>query len=343
MSFNSFSKYISILAIGFSVSHATLGQNGTMRVLKSFPVAGEGRWDYIALCPSNENLYVSHGTKVDVINKMTGSPVAVIPNTEGVHGIAFATEYKKGFTSNGKLNTLTVFDVNTNSVIGSIPVGENPDAIFYEPVSKKLWVCNGKSKNISIVDPATDKVINTIDVGGKPETAVSDEAGKVYVNIEDKNEILQIDATKFKVLKHFKIGKGEEPSGLAINVKTKRLFAGCGNKLLVVLNPANGKIVKELPIGDGCDGVDYDPELGLIYSSNGEGTLTVVKENGGDSFDVIDNLKTRRSARTLVSDNKMHRVYLPYAQLQELTEEDRKAHKRALPEPNSFQVLVVGR
>ena len=172
-------------------------------------------------------MYVSHSTQVNILNKKTGDSVAVIENTTGVHGIAFDVADKKGFTSNGKLNSITVFDLNTNAVLAQIPTGSNPDAIMYEPFSKKIITCNGRSHNLSIIDPVNNKLIDSVDVGGKPETAVTDEAGKIFVNVEDKNEIVVIDAKTFKVLNHWSIAPGEGPTGLAYDSKTKRLFAGC--------------------------------------------------------------------------------------------------------------------
>lgn len=311
-------------------------------VLNTFHIAGTGGWDYLAVCPVNDNIYVSHGTQVNILNKNTGDSVGVIPNTDGVHGIAFAPEFKKGFTSNGKTNNVSVFDIAINAVTAQVKTGEKPDAIMYDPFSRKVFVCNGKSKDLTVIDPATNEVVKTLALGGKPETPVSDLTGKIYINIEDKNEIVVVNTKTWTVDSHWKTGKGEEPSGLAIDVKTKRLFAGCGNKLMVIMNAENGKVVKELPIGDGCDGTAFDPETKTAFSSNGDGTLTVVKEVSASSFKVVEQAVTKKGARTLAVDEKMHKVYLPTAEFLPPNPNEPK-QKRPAMVPGTFEVLVVGK
>lgn len=308
-------------------------------VLNTFHIASAGRWDYIAVSPVTDNVYVSHMTQVNILNKNTGDSVGVIPNTEGVHGIAFAPEFKKGFTSNGKLNTVTVFDIHTNAMLAQIKTGENPDAIMYDHFTKKVYTCNGKSKDLSVIDPANNTVVKTVALGGKPETAVSDGAGKLYINIENKNEIAVVNTKTYTVENRWKVGNGEEPSGLAIDVKTKRLFAGCGNKLLIVMNAENGKVVKELPIGDGCDGTAFDAGTKTVFSSNGDGTLTVIKEKSANDFSVVENAVTKKGARTLAVDEKTHKVYLPTADFGAPV----AGEKRPPMIPGTFQVLVVGK
>jgi len=330
-----------ILALTLALPDSTFAQTSGYQVINTFHIQSSGGWDYIAVSPVTDNIYVSHATQVNILNKNTGDSVGVIPNTTGVHGIAFAPEFKKGFTSNGKLNTVTVFDITTNAVLAQITTGENPDWIMYDPFSKKVYVCDGRSKDLSVIDPANNTVIKTIPLGGKPETAVAD-AENIYINIEDKNEIAVVNAKTYEVEHRWKTGKGESPSGLAIDVKTKRLFAGCDNKLLVVLNAENGKVVKELPIGDGCDGVAFDPGMKNVFSSNGEGTLTVIHEKSANDFAVEENVPTKKGARTLAVDEKTHRVYLPTA---EFGAPDPQAPKQKHPPmvPGTFQVLVVGK
>lgn len=333
-------------AIAFSAilacSNAANAQNSGYHVLNTFHIASSGGWDYIAVSPVTDNIYLSHGTQVNILNKNTGDSTGIIPNTTGVHGIAFAPEFKKGFTSNGKLNTATVFDINTNAVLAQITTGENPDAIMYDPFSKKVYTCNGRSKNLSVIDPATNQVVQTVDLGGKPETPVSDEAGNLYINIEDKNEIVVVNTKTYTVDNRWKTGKGTSPSGLAIDVATKRLFAGCDNKLLIVMNAENGKVVDELPIGDGCDGVVFDPALKNVFSSNGEGTLTVIHENSPKKFEVVENVPTQKGARTSAIDEKTHKIYLPTADFMP-SSQDEKSHHRPGMVPGTFRVLVVGK
>ncbi|MGI8950859.1 MAG: YncE family protein [Chitinophagaceae bacterium] len=311
--------------------------NPSLKIIKTFPIKSNNWWDYIAVSPVTDYLYVSHGTQVNILDKNTGDSVGVIPNTKGVHGIAFAPEFNKGFTSNGGLNTVTVFDIKTNKVLDSIKTGENPDAIMYDPFLKKIITCNGRSKNLSVIDPAADSVVATISLSGKPETAVSDGAGKIYVNIEDKSEISCINIQTNTVEASWSIAPGESPSGLAINKKTRRLFAGCDNKLLMIINADNGNVVTKLSIGDGCDGVAFDSTRNLIFSSNGDGTLTMIQEQSGNNYKVLDNIVTKRGARTCTVDQQTHQIFLPTAELDQLNEGQRPKMK-----PGTFQVLVVG-
>jgi YVTN family beta-propeller protein len=301
-----------LLAAALLTTYAANAQSH-YHVAGSFAVAGDGKWDYIALNPVTQQLYVSHGTQVNILDKSTGDSTGVILNTIGVHGIAFAEKFHKGYTSNGKTNTVTVFDITTNKVLGEIKTGTNPDAIMYESFSEKIITCNGGSSNLSVIDPATDKVVATVALGGRPETAVTDGKGNIYVNLEDKSEVVAVNAKTFQAGQHWSLGKGEAPTGLAIDVAANRLFAGCDNKLLVVLNAANGKIVTTLPIGDGCDGIAFDAAEKTIFASNGEGTLSVIREQSPDKYNTIATVLTRKGAKTLVVDPQTHHVYLPVA------------------------------
>ena len=321
--------------------NAANAQSSGYHVLNTFHIASGGGWDYIAVSPVTDNIYVSHSSQVNILNKNTGDSVGVIPNTTGVHGIAFAPEFKKGFTSNGRLNSSTVFDINTNEVLAQITTGEGPDAIMYDPFSKKVYTCNGRGKNLSVIDPSTNQVIKTVALDGSPETPVSDGAGHLFIDIEDKNEVIVINTKTYTIDHHWKTGNGTGPSGLAIDVATKRLFAGCDNKLLVVLDAENGKVVQELPTGNGCDGVVFDPELKNVFSSNGEGTLTVIHESSPKKFEVLENVPTKKGARTSAIDVKTHKVYLPTADF--LPPNPAEKGKRPGMVPGTFQVLVVGK
>jgi YVTN family beta-propeller protein len=273
---------------------------------------------------------------VNILDQRTGDSVGVIPNTTGVHGIAFDGS-GKGYTSNGRLNTVTVFDLKTDAILQQIATGENPDAIMYDPFSKRIITCNGRSHDLSVIDPTTAQVVATIPLEGKPETAVSDEAGKIYINIEDKSKIAVVDIINNKVETSWSIAPGEGPTGLAIDIKTKRLFAGC-NKQLIVVDASTGTIVDKLPIADGCDGVGFDNVEKLVFASCGEGKLSVIKEKSASSFEVIDNVPTKRSARTCAVDSRTHNVYLPAAE-----SEPAAAGQRPRMIPGTFQVLVVSR
>ncbi|HXB95955.1 MAG TPA: hypothetical protein VNU70_12385 [Puia sp.] len=316
--------------------HSGNAQGGSgFSVTNSFKIGSPGGWDYISVGP-DKKIYVSHGTQVNILDQKTGDSVGVIPNTTGVHGIAFDERGGKGYTSNGRLNNVTVFRIKTGAIEGQIATGQNPDAIMYEPFTKSIITCNGRSHNLSIIDCASGKVTDSIALDGKPETAVSDGEGMVYVNIEDKNEITEVDMRKKAVVTSWPLG-AESPTGLAIDTKTKRLFAGC-DKQLVVMDASSGAIVAKLPIADGCDGVGFDEGLKLVFASCGEGKLTVIKESSASSFAVIDNVPTKRSARTCAVDSRTHSVYLPAADT-----EPAEAGQRPKMLPGTFQVLVVSR
>jgi YVTN family beta-propeller protein len=308
------------------------GSSG-FHVTKTFKIGSPGGWDYIAVGP-DQKIYVSHGTQVNILDAKSGDSVGFIPNTTGVHGIAFAGS--KGYTSNGRLNTVTVFDLKTAAVLQQIATGQNPDAIMYDPYSKKIITCNGRSHDLSVIDPATGQVTATITLDGKPETAVSDGAGKIFINIEDKNKITEVDITTNSVVASWPL-KAESPTGLAIDTKTKRLFAGC-DKQLVVMDATSGDIVASLPIADGCDGVGFDSGLGLVFASCGEGKLTVIKEGSASSFTVVDNVTTQKSARTCAVNEVTHEVYLPAAETQ-----PGAAGERPKVVPGTFGVVVVGK
>lgn len=310
------------------------------RIVNTFHIASAGGWDYIAVDPGSNKLYQSHSTQVNILDRTTGDSIGVILNTTGVHGIAFADSFGKGYTSNGKLNTVTVFDLSTNKILNPIAVGQKPDAIFYDSFSKKIITCNGASNDLSVIDPVTDKVVATIPLAGRPEEAVGDNAGKVFVNIEDKSEIGVVDIVKNKAIAYWPIAPGEAATGLAIDVRTKRLFAGCDNKLLIVANATNGKIIDSLPIGTKCDGVAFDSTLKYVFASCGDGTLTIIHEATATDFAIVDIVPTKKGARTIALDKKTHRVYLPTAEFEPLP---LNASPDTRPQiiPGTFQILVV--
>jgi YVTN family beta-propeller protein len=304
------------------------------KLVNTFHIASGGGWDYIAV--NGGKLYVSHGVQVNILDKTTGDSLGFIPNTTGVHGIAFDVAQGKGYTSNGRLNNVTVFDLATNAILGQIPAGTNPDAIMYEPFTKTIITCNGRSNDLSIIDVAGQKVVATIPVGGKPETAVTDNAGKLFVNIEDKNEIAVIDLTTKTVTGHWSLAPGEGPSGLAIDPASKRLFSTC-DKSLVVVDATNGKVVARIPIGDGTDGVVFDNATKMIYPSNGEGNITAIKETGADKYTVAATIPTAKGARTITIDEATHTLYLPTAEFEANTPKG----QRPKMIPGTFKVLVV--
>jgi len=294
------------------VSHAK-GPSG-YHVAKKTVLGGDGGWDYLTVDSKARRVYISRGTHVMVVDADTFAVVGDIPNTNGVHGIAIVADLDKGFTSNGRDNAVTVFDLKTLKVLATVPVGKNPDAIIYDPSSKRVFTFNGASHDTTAIEANTNAVAGTIALGGKPEFAVADEKGHVFVNIEDKNEIIQFDSQKLAVENHWPIAPGEEASGLAIDRKHRRLFAVCGNKLMAVVNADNGKVITTLPIGSGTDAAAFDPETGFAFSSNGEGTLTVVHEDSPEKFTVVETVPTQVRARTMALDTKTHQLFLVTAE-----------------------------
>jgi len=331
-------KLLFNIALLLAVTSASAQNKAGYRISQTFSIKSNGGYDYITADSTSDKLYVSHGSQVNVISKTTGDSLGVIKTTKDVHGIALVHDLGKGYISNGGLNSVLVFDLKTNKVLGHVPTGKFADAIFYDDFSKKVISCNGMSKNMTVIDPASDKVVATIQLSGWPEAATSDGAGKIYVNNAEKSEIDVIDAKTYKIIHKWPLAPAKGPSGIAIDRSTMRLFAGCENKLLAVLNAKTGKVITTLPIGEGCDAVGFDPKWKTIYSSNGDdGTLTVIKETGADKFSVIENVKTEKGARTLAVDPKTHKIYLPTAKFKPATKEP----FRPPVVPGTFKVLVV--
>ena len=315
----------------------------TFNLVDHFIIGGEGRWDLLTFDAKHHRLFVSRSTHVQVIDAESGKVIGDIPGTEGVHGIALADDLNVGFTSNGKSNSVTVFDLTTLNVIETIKISSlNPDVILYEPKSKHIFTFNGRSANATVIDAVALKEISTIELPGKPELAVTNDAGNVFVNIEDKNEIAVIDSGSNKVLKTYPIGDGVEPTGLAIDEKNNRLFSVCANKKMEILDSETGRVVSEVTIGGGPDSAAFDSSLGIAFSSNGDGTLTVIKEDDPDNFSVLQNVTTQKGARTMAYDLDNHRVFLVTASFGETPAATKEQPKpRPVIIPNSFVILVV--
>jgi YVTN family beta-propeller protein len=272
-----------------------------------------------------------------VLSTKDGSSAGEIADTAGVHGVALASEFHKGFTSNGRAGTVTVFDTGTLKVLGTIKAGENPDALVYEPATKRVWVFNGRSKDATVINAEDLSVASTVPLGGKPEAGAVDGKGGLFVNIEDTSEIVHIDAAKMAVLARWPLAPAEEPTGLAIDAAHHRLFAGCGNQKMAILDSETGKVLATPAIGKGVDGVVFDPATQCALSSNGEGTLSVVSTEGEHPFQVVQTLQTTPRARTIALDPKAHRIYLPTADF-----EPAQGNQRPAPKPGTFRLVVVG-
>ncbi len=279
-------------------------------VIKTYKLGGDGGWDYLTLDKDARRLYISRSTRVMVIDADSGQPVGEIPDTPGVHGIALAPEFGRGFVSNGREGTVTVFELSSLKVLNKIKVGENPDAILYDPSSKRVFTFNGRSNDVTAIDAAAATVAGTIKVDGKPEFAVSDSRGEIFVNIEDKSELMALDPSTLQVKSRWPLAPCEEPTGLAMDRKHRRLFSGCGNKLMAIVDADSGKVISTLPIGSGVDATAFDPEAKLAFASCGDGVLAVIQEDSPDKFSVAENVPTERGARTMALDPAKHRIFL---------------------------------
>jgi DNA-binding beta-propeller fold protein YncE len=316
------------LLIFLATASAFAAEEG-YKLLKTVPVPGDVGWDYLIVDEVGRRVYISNSSQVDVLDADTYEVKGTIADTKGVHGIAVASDLGRGFTSNGRSDSVTVFELKTLKPIGDpVRTGKSPDCIIYDPNTKRVFAFNGGGKSATVIDAAESKVAGTIDLPGRPEFAAADGAGNVFVNIEDKSTLVKIDAKEMKVVETWPLAPGTEPSALTLDPKTKRLFVGCRNKLLVVINAETGKVVDKLPIGTGVDASTFDPETKLVFSSCRDGTVTVVHEDGDDKYSVVETIKTGLNAKTMALDRKTHNLFLP---------------TRATKDPKGLAVLVFGK
>ena len=308
-------------------------------------LGGEGGWDALTMDAPTHRLFVTHGTRVQVVDVKTDSVVGEIPDTPGVHGVALAPEFGRGFTSNGRDSSVTMFDLKTLAVLGRIKLdARNPDAIEYDPVSKRVFVFNGGSDNASVIDASAGSLLGSVPLNGKPEFAAADGMGGMFVNLEDSSAVVAFDTRTLRVLHRWPLAPGEEPSGLAMDRQHRRLFAGCSNKKLIVLDADNGRVVSVLPIGDRVDGVAFDAPLHLVFSSNGDGTLTVIHEDGPDKYTVVENAPTQTGGRTLALDETTGAVYVPTAEFGPPSAPTAEhPHPRGTVLPGTFVILEAKR
>jgi DNA-binding beta-propeller fold protein YncE len=312
-------------------------------LLKKVVLGGEGFWDYLTCDSAARRLYVSHSTHVMVLDADTYKVVGDIPDTEGVHGVALAPEFGRGFTSNGRSSTVTIFDLKTLKALQTVKAGEGPDAIVYDPASKRVFTFNGRGQDTTAIDAATGTVAGTIALGGKPEFAVADGEGHIYNNLEDKSTVVEIDSHQLSVTHRWPLAPCEEPSGMAMDVEHRRLFIGCHNQMMAVMDADSGKVLATLPIGAGVDADRFDPGTQLAFSSNGEGTLTVIREDSPDKFTEVETVETQRGARTMALDTTTHNVFLVTAEFGP-PPAPTPEHPRPRPaiKPGSFTLLVFG-
>ena len=327
-----------------SASPSSSGASSGYRVHRTIAVGGDGGWDYLAFDSAARRLYITRSTRVIVLDPDSGKVVGEIPNLSGVHGVALAPDLGRGFISNGRSDTVTVFDPKSLKVLSELKsTGQNPDAILYDPASHRVFAFNGRSASATVFDAASGTVAATIPLGGRPEFAASDRRGNVFVNIEDKNELVAIDAAKLIVAKRWPLPGCDEPSGLAIDAAHQRLIVGCGNETALIVDSASGRVVAKLPIGKGVDATGFDPGVGLGYASCGDGTLTLMREETPDRWTVAAKAATRQGARTMAADEKTHEVYLATAEFgPRPAPTAAEPHPRPPMVPGSFVILVAG-
>jgi hypothetical protein len=336
--------WVPVLLVLIIASVALAAAGPGYKVVNTLKIGGDGGWDYLTADANARRLYISRATHVMVLDLDSGKTVGDIADTPGVHGIALAPELGRGFVSNGREGTVSIFDLKTLATTSKVKVGENPDAILYDPATQRVLTFNGKSQDSTAIDAAKGMVLGTIKLDGKPEFAASDGKGEIFVNIEDKSELTAIDANKLAVTSTWPLAPCESPSGLSMDRKNRRLFVGCDNKMMAVVNADTGKVLATLAIGDGVDATTFDNETGLAFASCGEGVLTVVREESADKFSVAENVPTQPGARTLALDSKTHNVYVVTAKFgppPAATADN--PHPRRSILPDSFVVLVVAK
>jgi YVTN family beta-propeller protein len=295
------------------------------QITKKILIPGQGSWDYLTVDEGARRLYVSHGTQVEVLDLDSGAIVGKIENTQGVHGIAIAPDFGRGFVSDGQSSTVTIFDLKTLKMIADVPTGKKPDAIIYDPATSRVFAFNGGSNSATVIEAKDGKVAGTIDLGGGPEFAAADGNGYVYNNLEDESLVLKINSRTLKVEQRWPTAPCASPSSMAIDAANRRLFLGCRSKVMAVMNADTGQVITALPIGDHVDATAFDVETRLIFNSNGEGTVTVIRQDSPDKYSVVETVKTLPRAKTSALDPKTHRLFLSTA------------------ESGQFEVLVMGK
>ena len=337
---------LSMKSVLVSLSFAALMFQGgsNYKVMDRYPVPGVGGFDYVMLDGPTRRLYVSHGTQVEVVDADNGKLVGTITDTPGVHGVAIASAFKHGFTSNGRENKVSMFDPATLQLIKKIDVGKGPDGIYYDERTKRVFTNNHGSHDVTAIDAATGDVVGTVKVEGDGEQAVIGKDGLVYLNSEEAGEVVVFDPKSLEVKKRFPIGVAKTPTGLAYDAKTNRLFIGCRNEpKMVVMDAASGKVINSFPIGRGVDYAGFDPGTGLIFFSCGEGTLNIFHEKSADVYEDAGAVKTQPSAKTMAFDPKTKKIFLPAAEYQETPATDPTKRPTRSVKPGSFVVLVVGK
>jgi YVTN family beta-propeller protein len=336
--------WIVVVAAAVAWSLPARADDPGYKVLKTYQVGGEGGWDYLTMDSAARRLYISRATRVQVFDVDEVKMVGEVANTPGVHGIALVPKLDRGFTSNGREGTVTVFDMKTLKELDRVKVGQNPDGILYDPMSGRVFTFNGRSQDATAIDAETAKVAGTVALGGKPESAASDEQGNIYVNMEDKDEVVVFGAKDLEVKHHWPVAPAKTPVGLAIDRETHRLFVSCGNAQMAIMDTESGKVLATPAIGKRTDFCVFDPETKFAFSSNGDGTLTIVHEAAPDQFNVVANVPTPTGARTCALDSKTHNVVLVSAKFESAPANTKgKGRQRPQMIKDSFMVIIVGK
>jgi DNA-binding beta-propeller fold protein YncE len=328
-------------------SAALLSQTSTAasyHIARDLKLGGDGRWDYVTVDTVNHRLYIARQTRVMVVDPESGKLLGEIPGLNGAHGVALVFQAGHGFATSGHDSTVTMFDLKTLRVLGRTKAADDADAVLYDPSSKDVFTFNGDAQSSSVIDPVSGKLIDSIPLGGKPEFGVTSGNGRLYVNLEDKAEIVEIDPITRQVSRRWSLAPCEEPTGLAIDRVHHLLFSGCHNKLMAISNATEGRMIAQVPIGGGVDAGAFDPSLQLAFASNGDGTLTVIQEDDPTRFHVIATVITRPGARTMALDERTHRLYTVTAAFGPTPAPTAsEPHPRPSLVPGTFSLLVIDR
>jgi DNA-binding beta-propeller fold protein YncE len=330
---------LAAVALALALAPAPADAKG-YHLLKTVPVGGDGGWDYVVVDEPGRRVYVTHGTEVVVLDADSNEVKGKIGELKGIHGVAVAPEFNHGFISDGRADSVVIFDLKTLAKVGTAATGKNPDAIIYDPATQRVFAFNGGGASATVIEAKDGKVAGTIELGGKPEYAVADGKGNVFVNLEDKDQVLKIDGKKMSVLDRFSVAPGKTAVSLAIDTKNHRLFVGCRSKLLVVLDAESGKVVAQQEIGDRVDAGAYDAGTGLVFTSQGDGTLSVFRQDGPDKYTPVETVKTPTGSKTMGMDPKTHNLFVPSA---EFTTDPANPKARPRMKPGTFAVQVYGR
>jgi YVTN family beta-propeller protein len=304
-------KVPTLFALPWLVTIAALAASSGYKIIKQVATPGAGGWDYVTVDESARRVYVSHSTEVEVLDADSNEIVGSIPNTPGVHGIAIAPEAGRGYISAGKADAAVIFDLKTLKPLGQVKTGKKPDAIIYDPATKRVFAMNGGSDSTTVINAADGSIAATIDLGGGPEFSVADGRGNVYVNLEDKNQLVRIDSRSLKVKNHWPVAPCEAPSSMAFDAANRRLFLGCRSRVMAVVDADSGKVVATYPIGDHVDASAFDPSTKLVFHSLGDGHVAIFHQDSADKYTLFENIATNQGSKTMGFDPQTHHVFVP--------------------------------